>query len=267
MSRPVLITFPPSLDSELARFLLAHHGVAHDESRHTLVFSSFATLWRGRTVRFPLLYADAGDGAGPLSLHTPAAIAEHLEATCPPDRRLRPVGVSAQVLAQDWQLFHSTLSTATTVFAYYHLLPHRETMVGPLSDGAPRLEVAAVQRGYPAFALLLRTLLRLTPSREQGAVRTIDAVLDTVDARLADGRRYLYGDDFTLPDLDFAVAAAPVVWPPEYGGAVPPLEDTPPALRQMVERVRARPSGAFALRLYREHRAGRATAVPVQPSA
>ena len=46
-----LVTFPPSLDSELARFLLDHHRVPYREERHTLGFSSLVTLARAGTVR------------------------------------------------------------------------------------------------------------------------------------------------------------------------------------------------------------------------
>jgi glutathione S-transferase len=42
-----LVTFPPSLDSELSRFLLHHYGIEHREQRHTLIFSFFATLAHG----------------------------------------------------------------------------------------------------------------------------------------------------------------------------------------------------------------------------
>ncbi len=85
---------------------------------------------------------------------------------------------------------------------------------------------------------------------------TIHSCLQRVDDRLADGRRYLLGDRFTLSDMAFAIAAAPAVWPEQYGGGGAALADTPPALRAVVDECRARPSGAFALRIYRDHRQG-----------
>jgi glutathione S-transferase len=253
LTETTLITFPPSLDSEFGRFLLSHYGIAHREERHTLVFSSFVTLRRGRTVRFPLLH----DGS--LRLNTVAKMVDHLEATCAPSQRLRPGAVASREARGDWTLFHKTLSTAATVFAYYHLLPHRDIMVGPLSEGVPRLEVEAVRRGYPFFATLLRLLLWLTARREQQAVRTIAQVMQTIDTQLADGRRYLRNDTFTLSDMAFAVAAAPLVWPDEYGGAVPTLDETPPPLRALIEDTRQRPAGALALRIFRDHRGVRSS--------
>jgi hypothetical protein len=53
-----VITFPPSLDCELSRFLLGHYGVPFEEQRHTVLFSFFHTLLHGATLYFPLLYGD-----------------------------------------------------------------------------------------------------------------------------------------------------------------------------------------------------------------
>src|SRR3979490_298196 len=58
-----VITFPPSLDCELSRFLLSHYGVPFEEQRHTVLFSFLHTLLHGATLYFPLLY---GDGYRPL---------------------------------------------------------------------------------------------------------------------------------------------------------------------------------------------------------
>jgi glutathione S-transferase len=247
MSELTLITFPPSLDSEFGRFLLTHYGVRYREERHVMPFHLYFTLRRGRTVRFPLLYG------GSLRLNTAKKMIDHFEPRAAADRKLVPAG-SAATMRTDWGLFHQEYNTATTIFAYHHLLPHRSIMVGPLSDGALSWEVAAVERGYPFFEGMLRALLRPTEKRTASAFESIRGVLDKVDARLADGRRYLNGDRFTLSDMAFANASAPVVWPDTYGGAIPALADTPPGLRSAVEECRARPSGQFALRMYRDHR-------------
>jgi glutathione S-transferase len=247
MSPPALITFPPSLDSEFSRFLLTHYGVQYREERHVMPFHLYFTLRHGRTVRFPLLYGES------LRLNTIKKMIDHFEPRASADRKLVPPGMGVQ-MKEDWKLFHHELNTPTTIFAYHHLLPHRDIMVGPLSEGALSWEVAAVKRGYQFFEGMLRVLLRPTDKRAASAFEAIRGVLDRVDERLADGRRYLNGDRFTLSDMAFANAAAPVVWPDTYGGAIPALADTPPALRSAVEECRARTSGQFALRMYRDHR-------------
>ena len=169
-----------------------------------------------------------------------------------------PPGAGLTRLRADWKLFHHELNTADDAA---RLLP---------PAAAPRHHGRAAEprarrrwRSRPSTAAtrcsraLLRLLLRPSPARAATMLATIRSCLQKVDDRLADGRRYLNGDRFTLSDMAFAIAAAPVVWPDNYGGAVPALADTPPELQAVVAETRARPSGAHALRIYREHRDGR----------
>jgi glutathione S-transferase len=246
---PVLITFPPSLDSETSRFLIEHYGLESCERRHTLIFSTLVTLWHGYTVVFPLLYGDSFKLAGP------RPIVDHFDPQAPPGLRLLPTDPSElRQVEADWTLFNVTLAFATADFAYYYLLPHRDRMIEPLTQGVPAFERKAVERAYPLFAGLLRVLLRLSSSKAQQAVAQIRTMFDSVDARLADGRRFLVGDRLTLSDLSFAVAAAPVVLPAGYGGPMPSFHDMPSQVQAVVTEMRGRPAGAFAFRIYQEHR-------------
>jgi glutathione S-transferase len=246
---PVLITFPPSLDSELGRFLVEHYGLQHQERPHALVFSSFVTLWHGWTVIFPLLYSDSFKLAGP------RAMTEYFDSRCAPELRLWPQEENQrQQVERDWTLFNQSLAFATARFAYYHLLPHRDLMIRPLSLGTPAFEQKTVEIAYPVFAGLLRTLLWLTARRAQKSLDQARIIFDAVDSRLAAGKKYLVGDRLTLSDLAFAVAAAPVVLPPAYGGPIPSFDEMPPAVQSAVKEMRAHPAGEFALRIYAEWR-------------
>lgn len=249
VSRPVLITFPPSLDSELGRFLVDHYGIEHEEQRHTLIFSFFATLSHGFTFIFPLLYSDA------FKLEGPRPMADHFDTKCAAELRLLPQddGQKRQ-LESDWTLFNDTLAFATAKFAYYHLLPHREIMIEPLSAGTPSYEQTAVKSAYWLFSGLLKLLLRLSAQTAQDSLDQVRKIFDAVDARLAAGQKYLGGDRLTLSDLAFAVAAAPVVLPPAYGGPMPSYDQMPAPVQAAVTEMRARPAGAFALRIYQEER-------------
>jgi glutathione S-transferase len=250
MPEPTLYTFPPSLDSEFSRFLLHHYGVSVRERRHVIPFQSVVTLVRAGTPKIPTLV-----GFDDHPLDTVAKILAALEARAPADRKLL-AHADEQQWSTDWPLFHTVMQSATTAFPYYHLLPHRDLMVRALSEGAPAWERAAVATGYPAFAALLRVLLQLTPAKAILSRDTIRSTLAAIDDRLRDGRPYLYGDRLTIADISFAIAAAPVVWPDNYGGPLPPLGATPAPLQDLVAESRERPSGAFALRMYREHRGG-----------
>lgn len=250
MSDATLITFPPSLDSELSRFLLTHYRVPHREERHVIIFSSLYSLWHGFTVRFPFLYSDS------YRLNTARKIVDHFEPLSSAERKLLPPEPDVKTAEEDWTFFNSRLGTATSVFGYYHLLPHRELMIHPLSGGAPSFEVSTVRVAYPVFAGLLRLLLRLTAARADEALAEIRAVMRLVDERLGDGRQYLLGERFSLSDMAFAVAAAPVLFPDNYGGGdtLPPLSESPAEIRNLVRELREQPSGQLALRIYRERR-------------
>lgn len=247
--RSALITFPPSLDSELARFLLEHYRIDHEEQPHAFIFSFFVTLWHGSTVIFPLLYNES------LKLVGPQAINEYFNQRCAPELRLWPQAADEkQQITSDWTLFNQTLAFATAVFAYYHLLPHRQLMILPLSRGTPTFEQNSVKRAYPLFAGALRILLRLTAQRAQQSLDQIRTVFGQVDSRLADGRKFLVGDRLSLSDLAFAVAAAPVVLPPAYGGPIPSFDEMPTEIQAAVREMRSHAAGQYALRIYKEHR-------------
>jgi hypothetical protein len=144
---PVLITFPPSLDSETSRFLVEHYGIESVEKRQALIFSFFVTLWHGFTPIFPLLYGDS------LRLIGPRPIVDHFDPQSSSDLKLLPTDPNnLSQVNSDWTLFNSTLAFATAKFAYYYLLPHRDLMIRPLSEGTPAFEQKAVERAYPVFA-------------------------------------------------------------------------------------------------------------------
>lgn len=254
MAEPTLFTFPPSLDSEFSRFVLHHYGFTAREERHVIVFQSVVTLIKAGTPLIPTLKI-----AGAPRLDTVMKIINYLEPRASEERKLL-TGVAPGELTDDWQHFHKTLQTASTVFPYYHLLPRRDLMVRALSEGSPTFEVSAVSHAYPAFQLLLRLLLRLSPKRAEAARDTIRSSMDAIDRRLSDGRAYLNGDRFTLLDMSFTIAVAPAIWPDNYGGPLPPLAETPAPLQNLVAECRERPSGQLAKRIYRERRGGSPTA-------
>jgi len=248
-SNPTLITFPPSLDCELARFLLAHYGVRHSEEPHAFIFSFFVTLWHAHTVIFPVLYGDS------VALVGPWAIAEFFDRRCAKNLCLIPNTTrERRQLASDWLLFSQTLAFATARFAYYHLLPHRDIMTRPLSLGAPSYESRIVAAGYPIFSAALSRLLSLSEEKSLDSLEQVRTVFNWVDIRLSFSKGYLVGDRLSLSDISFAVAAAPVVMPAEYGGAIPNLGEMPLAMKAVIKEMREHPAGHFALRIYAQCR-------------
>ena len=103
-------------------------------------------------------------------------------------------------------------------------------------------------------------MLGVTPARAARAWERTREAFGEMDQLLADGRRYLTGETLTFADITFASLGALAVLPPEYPGnrlggrrmAITDIRD--PRWRAEVEELRARPSGQFILRLYREER-------------
>ena len=248
-AKATLITFPPSLDCELGRFVLGYYAIPYEEVRHTVLFSFLSTLWHGGTLHFPLLYG----GGGP-TIDTARRMIDHFDAGCPADRKLLLAGSDHDAVEADWRQFNATLGGSTAVYAYFHLLPHRAIMIRPLTEGTPSYEVAAVRAAYPLFAGFLKLALHLSPENADKALAQIRQVVRSVDARLADGRRYLVGDRFSLSDMSFANALGPLVLPPEDGGPLPTFAEMPPELQAVVKEMQSHPAGQYALRIYRDHK-------------
>lgn len=61
---------------------------------------------------------------------------------------------------------------------------------------------------------------------------------------------------FSLSDMAFAVALAPLVLPNNNGAAIPSLAEMQAAMQSVNAEFRARPAGRFALRIYEDHREG-----------
>ncbi len=85
-------------------------------------------------------------------------------------------------------------------------------------------------------------------------IAEIRKVFNKVNQLLADGRKYLTGDTFTLADLAFAAVAAPMILPEEYGGVLPRINDVPDTYRAHITELRATTAGQFVFMLYQAHR-------------
>jgi glutathione S-transferase len=150
--------------------------------------------------------------------------------------------------------FDDRLGPHTRRYAYHHLLPVTPMLVSTAARFATRFEVRLAKLLRPLIVWAIRTSLKVTPDGAARSKAKIDAVFTDVSQKIA-GRRYLVGDRLTAADVTFAALAAPVLYPAEYGGALPPFDELPPAFQQEVTAWRATPAGQFALRLFREDRA------------
>ncbi|HEX5183691.1 MAG TPA: glutathione S-transferase C-terminal domain-containing protein [Allosphingosinicella sp.] len=246
-SRPVFLTFAPMVDSETSRLLLHHYGVDYEERDHLLPWVMLLALLHGGTGKVPLLYGRGVRVTGPL------AIARHFDDALPPDCRLVPPDgpLAAQVKA-DWDMFNGGMGADTAAFAYFHLLPERRLMSPIFAAPLPPLEAWLEPAFYPLLAGLIRIALHLSPQSATAAADHIRAAFEATDKRVADGRPYLCGDRLTIGDIALAAAAGPLLLPPGYGAEMPPLDKMPAPVSDLIEELRAHPTGRFVARLYAE---------------
>jgi glutathione S-transferase len=246
-----LLTFPPMIDGELTRFVLDQHGVAYRERPHIAIVANLIALARARTINLPVL-SDTLSGAGP-AIAGARPIIDWSEARCAPARRLIPAGpAQAATVERLWHRANDDLAAATAAYAYFHLLPHRDIMIMPLSRGAPGWEVLATRLAYPVFRGFIAKVLGLTAAKAAASLAVIRAVFAECDALLADGRPFLTGDRLTLADIAMATAAAPVLLPEGYGAPIPPLAQMPPELQDLVGTLRRTRMAGFVQAVYRQ---------------
>jgi cytochrome P450/glutathione S-transferase len=242
---PRMISVAVSPYCELARWVLDRLGIPYVEECHAPVFNVLAAQRYGGGSVVPIL--DTGETA----LLDARAVVDYYEARAPQNLKLYPADSALETEARQlFDFLFDTFGVAVRAWAYAYMLPERSRTIRAWVSGAPWWERLAVPVIYPLLAAALRKNLQLQPDSVAQQQPIIESALSQIEARLADGRRFLMGDTLTAPDLAFAALSAPIMIPPQYGGPMPALDQLPRAMRSTVESWRARPSGRFVLRLY-----------------
>ena len=244
-----MLVFAPMIDSELARLLLHHYGLAYREERHLFGLVSILAVLHGGTPQVPLVYG------GGIRLAGPRAIVSRYDPEGPAGRRLVPAGqLAAKRVEADWERFNGSLATETAAFAYFHLLSRPDILIEPLCEGLPASEANALRRwAYPPLRWLLSVLLHLSPDRAADALARIRSAFDYTDRILADDRPFIRGGELTLGDFALVSAVAVLLQPPGYAAPIPAPEVLPAAMASVVAELRGRPTAAYVRRIYAEH--------------
>ena len=178
---------------------------------------------------------------------------------------------------EDYVRAYSDIRQAYYIWAYFMVFLEgaNDFVVRALFGRAGFRPLRGWERGALRFALGTVSLLMKLPlvgsrlertfresvDRQNGLIHPAVEILDRI---LSDGRSYIFGDEFSVADIQLCATMGNLVVPPEFkgGGVLAPLDDVYPAsYRREIEALRETRTGQYAARVYREHRlAHRATA-------
>jgi glutathione S-transferase len=240
-----LLTIPSSHYCEKARWALECCGVPYREDGHLPLIHWLAVrrVGGGRTVPVVVdgqtLLTDSTDIIAWADAQRPGTL-------LPAEPALRAAALEDEL--------DVNLGPATRRWGYYYTLPRRD-LTHLMVRGAPAWEARALRWSRPLAERFLARGLRIDAAGVARSRAKIEATFARIEALLADGRRYLVGDRFSVADLTFAALASPILLPAEHPFLVPRLDDLRPEPRAQVDAWRASPAGQLALGLYADHRA------------
>jgi glutathione S-transferase len=241
----VLLTIPISHYCEKARWALDRIGVAYREQPHIQAIHRVATRRVGGGLTVPVLVC--ADGV----LADSDDILAWADAQAPPGRKLYPEdpdrAAEVRLLEAD---FNGGLGPHSRRWLYQQLRKRRDLALSYGNAGVPAWERASLRLGYPLLIAIVARVLDVTPATAVEAEAEVRATFEAVGKRLADGRPYLCGEEFTAADLTFSALAAPVLMPSNYGVPLPQPAELPLYAAGVVRELRVHPAGVHALAMF-----------------
>lgn len=113
---------------------------------------------------------------------------------------------------------------------------------------------------HPVAKSFVVNKLGIHEAGKNTALERIKSNCEQIEKRLADGRKYLLGNELSYIDIVWASSLGLMLFPEEYtGGQLEPQSlcsraEFPEAMMSEMTPVLERPAGQFCLRLYKEDR-------------
>ncbi len=232
---------------ELARWMFEHYEIPYWEEAHAPMLHVLATLAVGGGVEVPVIVTP--DGAVWKGARETLA---GVDAASPPGRKL--YGDTPETRAANQALVEALLSRLLQQvrrFVYHQVLPYRRVLLPTVIHRAPPWERWFVSGLYPVWRVMMARGLRMTPDLLAAAPADIEEALALVEAELARrGTPFLAGAAPGPLDIVFSALAGPLVFPPNYGARLPPVDELPAGLKAFIMATRARPAGRLVQRTY-----------------
>ncbi|MCW3002761.1 MAG: Glutathione S-transferase family protein [Conexibacter sp.] len=247
--RPVLVTIPISHYCEKARWALERAAIDYEERAHLPALHRVAVRRAGGGLTAPVLVCEDG------VIGESSDIVAYADTRVEPDRRVIPedpaLAAEARALSDD---FDRRLGPHTRRWVYFGLRGQRELVTASITAGVSAWQRRTLALTYRPINVLVHRILKITPETVRESEAAFRQVFAEVGERLADGRRHLVGERFSIADLTFAALAAPLVIPAEYGVPLPAVDRLPPEMSALVREHQAHPAGRHALAMFREER-------------
>jgi glutathione S-transferase len=240
-----LYTFTISHFSEKARWALDVNGISYEEKRLLPGVHVLTVRRKARKTTVPVLDHDGRivQGSSDILDYIEQSLGKkHLALPEADEKRARELEALAD----------KAFGLGTQRIFYDELLRDRKSVIEMWSDGGPSWARAFYAVSWRIVEPRVRGMYKAFPKPIAEAKELYMRAFDEIDAALAGGKRYLFGDRITRADITVASLLAPTCRPPEHVMRWP--TKIPPALDALVREVESRPTYQHVLRMYREHR-------------
>ncbi len=243
-----LITIPISHYCEKVRWALTKQKISFVEEAHMPPFHVLATSSVGGKLT-PVLVTEDG------TFTDSTDILKYLDSIASANVKLFPTSPELRKQVEELEeLFDEKLGVATRRWAYSHIISNSQIIKRAWSNGVPFLETMLFPVIFPFMQLLIQKKFDITANSGKEAYIEIQQVFKQVNQILADGRKYLVGDTFSIADITFAALAAPVILPAEHPKSGNNQQELPAEMLSEIKQIRETVAGKFALRMYANER-------------